>query len=104
MANYALRCDEPSEVIDQVVGLLNGLRDTKESVVELNNALEEHVDNIGEANGNLVRSMQAIGGKAMMDNVDNTMGVIHDALLVPVFDMYIAKYGIKHEKDTRGDI
>lgn len=104
MANYALRCDEPSEVIDQVIGLLNGLSETKDAVTALNAALGEHVDNIGVANGKLVSSMQAIGGKAMLDTIDNQMGVIHDSLLIPVFDAYIMMYGMKHEKDTRADM
>lgn len=104
MANYALRCDDPSTAIDQIGAALASLSDMKEAVNSLNNTLNEHVGNIGEANGQLVEKMIAIGGKAMQENIDMTMATMKDALLDPAFDAYIMKYGSRHEKDNRADL
>lgn len=103
MANWAIRCDEPSDVIDQAGALLAALSDSKEQVNDLNKQLGEHVGQLGEANDNLVNAMISIGGPAFQSALDNVMVVVTDAILYPAFDAYVFKYGYKHEKDNRAD-
>lgn len=103
MANWAIRCDEPSEVIDQAGALLAALSDAKVQVDDLNKQLSEHVGNLGEVNDNLVNAMISIGGTAFQTSIDSIMVVVTDSILYPAFDAYVMKYGYKHEKDNRAD-
>lgn len=104
MANWSVRCDDPSAVIDMAGSLMATLNDTKESVQNLNTALGEHVGQLGEANDNIVNGLISIGGAAFQEQIDNYLVVINDSILNPAFDAYTFKYGTKHEKDNRADM
>lgn len=101
MANYALRCDDPSMAIDQIGASLSAMQNSIDAIHSLNNQLNEHVGLVGEANGQLVNSMIAIGGKSMEEGIKMAMVVMKDSLLDPVFDAYVMKYGVRHDKDNR---
>lgn len=101
MASYELRCDDPSTAIDQIGASLAAMQNSMEAIHNLNNQLSEHAGLVGEANGQLVNSMIAIGGKSMDEGIQMAMVVMKDSLLDPVFDAYVMKYGTRHDKDNR---
>lgn len=101
MANYSLQCNDPEAAIAEIASLMNAVSEVPTHVAKFNTELGQHVGNVGQANGELVEQLIAVGGPAIVAAANAMNAELMTSLLYPAFDSYIAMHGTKHEKDNR---